>query len=129
MQVFIEKDGKNGMYYTSFFIDVQNDLSELPSEIKVYPLIIKPNDEVYSCDFMFDTIFIRKAGTEESDIVGIATLKNGIDTNEFYRIFEIKPCSVDEYHMYMFKFKQNYANTNIKFNAYAMEGTMIFAKD
>ena len=96
------------MYYTSFFIDVQNDLSELPSEIKVYPLIVKPNDEVYSCDFKFDTIFIRKAGTEESDIIGIATLKNGIDTNEFYRVFEVKSCTMHDYHMYLFKFKQNY---------------------
>lgn len=128
-QVFIEKDGKNDMYYTSFFIDVQNDLSELPSEIKVYPLIVKPNDEVYSCDFKFDTIFIRKAGTEESDIIGIATLKNGIDTNEFYRVFDVKSCTMHDYHMYLFKFKQNYANMNIKFNAYAMDGSMIFAKD
>ena len=71
--------------YISFFIDVPNDISDLPTEIKVYPLIIKPNNEIYSFDFRFDKIFIRKSGSDEENIVGVATLKNGLATNEFYR--------------------------------------------
>lgn len=58
-QVFTEKDGKTYVNYISFFIDVPNDISNLPTEIKVYPLIVKPNDEIYSFDFKFDKIFIR----------------------------------------------------------------------
>lgn len=90
--VFTEREGKSYAEYISFFIDVPNDLSDLPTEIKVYPLIIKPNDEIYSFDFQFDKIFIRKEGSEETDILGVATIKNGVSTNEFYRVYEVKPC-------------------------------------
>lgn len=128
-QVFTEKDEKTYTEYISFFIDVPNNLADLPVEIKVYPLIIKPNDEIYSFDFRFDKIFIRKAGSEENDILGVATLKNGLATNEFYRIYEVKPCSQMDYGLYVANFKTTYNGMSLKMNLYAMDGVMIFIKD
>ena len=80
---FVAKQLEKGIQsdYMSFFIDVENDISELPAEIKVLPLIIKPNDDIYSFDFRFKKIFIRKKGTDEDGIIGCAEIKNGFDTN------------------------------------------------
>lgn len=128
-QVFTERDGKNYPEYVSFFIDVPNALSDLPSEIKVYPLIIKPNDEIYSFDFRFDKIFIRKAGSDENDIVGVAKLKNGLATNEFYRVYEVEPCGRIDYGLYVANFKTDYAGLRFSVNLCAMDGVMIFIKD
>lgn len=64
---------ENEMEYISFFIDVPNGILDLPSEIKVHPLLIKLNNEIYSSDFRFDKIFIRKQGLDENAIVGVAT--------------------------------------------------------
>ncbi len=128
-QVFTERDEKTCTEYISFFIDVPNNLADLPTEIKVYPLIVKPNDEIYSFDFRFDKIFIRKAGSEENDILGVATLKNGLATNEFYRIYEVKPCSQMDYGLYVANFKTTYSGMSLKMNLYAMDGVMIFIKD
>lgn len=124
-QVYNTKEGKTCLDYISFFVDVPNGISDLPNEIKVYPLIIKPNDEIYSFDFRFDKIFIRKAGTEE-DIVGVATLKNGIDTNEFYRIYEVRACQETEYGLYILNFVDTYKSQKLNMNNYAMDGTMLF---
>lgn len=128
-QVFTEREGKTYTEYVSFFIDVPNSLSDLPTEIKVYPLIIKPNDEIYSFDFRFDKIFIRKAGSEETDILGVATLKNGVATNEFYRVYEVKPCRQIDYGLYVANFKTAYDGMRLSMNLYAMDGVMIFIKD
>lgn len=105
--------------YISFFIDVENDLSELPSEIKVLPLLVKPNDEIYSFDFRFDKIFIRKK--DSKTILGCAELKNGLETNEIYRVFEVKPCTINKYTEYKESFLKNFPK--IKINYYAMEGS------
>ena len=128
-QVYTEREGKTYTEYVSFFIDVPNNLSDLPGEIKVYPLIIKPNNEIYSFDFRFDKIFIRKAGSEETDILGVATLKNGLATNEFYRIYEVKPCTQIDYGLYVANFKATYAGMRMSMNLYAMDGVMLFIKD
>lgn len=128
-QVYTEREGKTYPEYISFFIDVPNSISDLPAEIKVYPLIIKPNNEIYGFDFRFDKIFIRKAGSEENNIVGIATLKNGIATNEFYRIYEVKPCQQIDYGLYIANFKTTYAGMRLSMNLYAMDGTMVFIQD
>ena len=125
----IEREGKNYTDYMSFFIDVPNSLSDIPSEIKVYPLIIKPNREIYSFDFRFDKIFIRKAGTEETDILGVATLKNGLATNEFYRIYDVNPCSQADYGLYVATFSTTYDGIKIPINFYAMDGTMVFISE
>lgn len=126
-QIFKELENGSSLEYMTFFIDVENDISELPTEIKVFPLIIKPNDEIYCFDFRFDKIFIKKRGGTESDIVGYAQLKNGLSTNEFYRVFEVKSCDIIEYFQYTDTFKDTYSN--ISFNVYAMDGEMIFLKD
>lgn len=111
----------------SFFIDVENDISELPTEIKVLPLIIKPNDDIYSFDFRFKKIFIRKKGTDEDGIIGCAEIKNGFDTNEFYRIFTVRSCDITEYYSYISKFTQEYSNITVNFAA--MEGSTIIYQD
>lgn len=126
---FTEKGGKTYTDYLSFFIDVANDISDLPAEIKVYPLLIKPNDEIYSFDFRFNKIFIRKAGSEEDKIVGVATLKNGIATNEVYRVFEVKACTQQDYGLYVATFKSAYPAMRLNLNLAAMDGVMLFIKD
>ncbi|SFB36612.1 hypothetical protein SAMN04488072_11970 [Lentibacillus halodurans] len=70
--------------FITFYIEIENDLSELPSEIKVYPLIVKPNGEIYGFDFRFDKLFVKRRNTnnEMESIVGCAELKNGLETNE-----------------------------------------------
>lgn len=114
----------NTFEYVSFFIEVDNDLRDLPTEIKVLPLIIKPNDEIYSFDFRFDKIFIKKKGCDEMSIMGYAKLKNGLDTNEFYRVFSIHECRLVDYINYIDTFKNKY--TKISMNLFAMEGRIIF---
>ncbi len=125
----VAKQLKKGIQYDyiSFFIDVDNDISELPTEIKVLPLIIKPNDDIYSFDFRFKKIFIRKKGTDEDGIIGCAEIKNGFDTNEFYRIFTVRSCDITEYYSYISRFTQEYSNITVKFAA--MEGSAIIYQD
>jgi len=125
-QVMKENAQSKAVEYISF-IDIQNDISELPNEIKVLPLLVKPNDEIYSFDFRIKKIFIRKKGSEEDGIVGYAELKNGLETNEFYRIFEVHACGIDEYYKYIFNFVNDYPQVTL--NYYAMEGTIITFKD
>lgn len=127
--VFTETEGKSHLNYLSFFIDVPNDITDLPSEIKVYPLLVKPNDEIYSFDFRFDKIFIRKTGSDENNIVGVATIKNGINTNEFYRIYEVKACKQIDYLLYTATFGDTYKAQKMNMNIYAMDGTMLFIKE
>ena len=126
---FVAKQLEKGIQsdYMSFFIDVENDISELPAEIKVLPLIIKPNDDIYSFDFRFKKIFIRKKGTDEDGIIGCAEIKNGFDTNEFYRIFTVRSCDITEYYSYISKFTQEYSNITVNFAA--MEGSTIIYQD
>jgi len=121
----VDKAGNgNGLSYIAFFIEVENGLGDLPNEIKVLPLIIKPNDEIYSFDLKHEKIFIRKIGSDENEIIGCAQLKNGIETNEFYRVFEVKTCDKSDYFKYIIDFQEKYKG--ISLNVYAMEGQMIF---
>ena len=115
-------DGVSSVDFISFFIYVNDDLSELPSEINVYPLIVKPNDDIYSFDFRFEEIFIKKKS--DNSIVGIAKLKNGLSTTEVYRTFTVSPCNESEYASYLFNFKQKYKSIHHDF--YAMEGQIVF---
>ena len=128
-QVFTEKDGKAYVNYVAFFIDVPNGIADLPTEIKVYPLIVKPNDEIYSFDFKFDKIFIRMAGTDEDSIVGVATLKNDLNSNEFYRIYEVNACRQIDYSLYIATFGDTYQSQKINMNIYAMDGVMLFINE
>jgi hypothetical protein len=122
-----DNPASNVVEYVAFFIDVQNDISELPSEIKVLPLIVKPNDEIYSFDFRFHKIFIKKKGCGEDSIIGCAELRNGLETNELYRIFDVRACNIAEYHKYIISFNQNYSKISI--NYYAMEGSIMIHKE
>lgn len=126
---FVAKQLEKGIQgdYMSFFIDIENDISELPTEIKVLPLIIKPNDEIYSFDFRFKKIFIRKKGTDEDGIIGCAEIKNGFDTNEFYRVFTVRSCDITEYYSYISKFTQEYPKITVNFAA--MEESTIIYQD
>ena len=115
-------DGVSSVDFISFFVYVNDNLSELPSEINVYPLIVKPNNDIYSFDFRFEKIFIKKKS--DNSIVGIAKLKNGLSTTEVYRTFTISPCNESEYASYLSNFKQKYKSIHLNF--YAMEGQIVF---
>ena len=127
---FKETEKGEMLDYMSFFIEVEKDISELPGEIKVLPLIVKPNDEIYSFDFRFDKIFIKPKGTDEKaeNIIGYALLKNPTSSNEFYRTFTVTPCDHTEYIKYLLTFKDTYSG-KFNMNIYAMEGTMLFYKE
>lgn len=114
-------EGKCSVDHISFFIDVDNDISELQQEINVYPLIIKPNGEIYSFDFRFEEIFIKRK--TDNNIVGVAKLKNGLSDKEVYRTFTVFSCDVGEYVRYLADFKQKYPSPS--FNLCALEGQII----
>lgn len=120
-----KKESGDKIDFITFYIEVENDLSELPSEIKVYPLIIKPNGEIYSFDFRFDKLFVkrRNINNERDSIVGYADLKNGLETNEFYRIFDVKECSYLDYLNYLADFDNR--TQKISMNFHAMEGQIV----
>lgn len=124
------KETKNGaiLNHISFFIEVNSSLNELPNEIRILPLIVKPNDEVCSFNFQFDTIFIRLKGGDETTIIGCAKKKNPTESNEFYKTFLIIPCGQEEYIKYLASFKKTFTG-NITINPGAMEGTMLFYND
>lgn len=116
-----EHEGTSSIDHISFFIYVNNDLSELPSEINVYPLLIKPNGDIHSFDFRFEEIFVKKR-TDDS-IVGVAKLKNGLSSSEVYRAFTVSPCNIGEYIKYLDTFKQKYQSIHLDF--YALEGQIV----
>jgi len=120
---FAKKDeNSNVVESITFFIDVETDLSELPSEISVYPLIKKPNGDIYSFDFKFEEIFIRRKNDKK--IIGIAKIKNGFDTNEFYRIYTVSSCDEKAYFQYLISFKFKYPK--ISLNYHAIDGSIVF---
>lgn len=122
-QMQVQKhEGTSSIDHISFFIYVNNSISELPPEINVYPLIVKPNDEIYSFDFRFEEIFIKKKGDDA--VVGVAKLKNGLSTKEVYRTFTVSSCDTGEYVEYLATFKQKYRSVHLNFHA--LEGQIIF---
>lgn len=121
--VIKENKDSNADQYVSFFIEVQNDLTDLKSEIKVYPMIIKPNGDVYDFEFSFPKIFIKKVGGGEETIIGIAELKENQLTNEIYRTYIVRSCDFVEYIVYMDKFVENYPQ--VPLNYAAMTGTIV----
>lgn len=124
---YVKKDcTSNVVESISFFINVNKDLSELPSEIAVHPLIIKPTGDVFSFDLQFDKIFIRCKDNDGNDkIIGCATIKNGLKTNEFYRLYTISKCDFADYSNYLVSFSSKYKKFHI--NYYALDGNIIFA--
>lgn len=121
--VIKENVDSNTDQYVSFFIEVNNDLTELKNEIKVYPMIIKPNGDVYDFEFSFPKIFIKKVGEGEGTIMGIAELKENQQTNEIYKTYIVRSCDFVEYIGYMDKFVENYPKVPLNFAA--MTGTIV----
>jgi len=122
-QMQVQKHGgTSSIDHISFFVYVNNDISELPPEINVYPLIVKPNDEIYSFDFRFEEILIKKKGDDA--VIGVAKLKNGLSAKEVYRTFVVSSCNTGEYLKYLSTFKQKYTSAHLNFHA--LEGQIIF---
>jgi len=59
--------------------------------------------------------------------VGDSKPKNGLETNEFYRVIEVYLCGIEKYHRYILNFVNEYLRVTL--NYYAMEGTIIICKD
>lgn len=87
-------------------------------------LLIKPNDEIFGFDLKHEKIFIRKKDSDENEIIGSAELKNGMETNEFYRTYKVRNCDRNEYLKYIVDFKEK--DEKISINNNLMEGQMIF---
>ncbi|WP_312060005.1 hypothetical protein [Anaerotignum sp.] len=122
-QVLQETDKGNIQKYVTYFIEVENDLNELPEQIKVMPLAIKPNNEIYSFVLNIDKIFISIKGKGESGIIGIASLQASKNSNNIYKTYNITPCTLPMYFEYIENYSKNYRNTT--FNYFAMEGEII----
>ena len=98
--------------------------------LEVFPLLVEPTDSIFFFFFKFEKIFIKKLQlSDENDdsIIGYAVLKNGVDTNEFYRVYEVFQGSKADYYSYLATFKQKY--NQLAFNFYAMEGEIISYSD
>lgn len=126
-QIFKETTSGSKLEYTSYFLEVETDLTDIPAEIKVMPLIINSEDEVNSFVLDLDEIFITKKGQAEDGIVGIAMAKPTTATNELYRTYEVKPCALHDYHLYIANFTKKYNKHHMNFNA--LEGEIIFLKE
>lgn len=125
-QLFKETDEVNILQYMVYFMEVKTDLSELPSEIKVMPLLINSNNEVCSYVLDLDEIFITTEGNAEQGIIGIARFSGSGNSNELYRPYKIEPCTMHEFHRYVATFAEKY--NGLKFNSNAIEGEAIFIK-
>lgn len=79
--------------------------------------------------FGLTRFLFRKQGSDENAIVGVATLKNGLDTNEFYRVYEVTACRQIDYVLYLATFKETYKEQKLHMNIYAMDGTMLYIRD
>lgn len=122
-----EKEDKSCIEYITYLIEVNREITELPSEIKVMPLLIDSNGEVYSYVLDLNEIFVCVKDKGESGIIGMATAKQNVDSNEIYRSFEVKPCTIVDYYNYISNFTTTYSNHHMNFNA--IEGELISYKD
>lgn len=59
----------------------------------------------------------------------MATLKNGVASNQFYRVYEVKPCQQLDYILYIAHFKTVYAGKTLHMNLHAMSGVMLFINE
>jgi len=126
-QILQETDKGSILKYMAYFIEVENDLSELPTQIKVMPLIIKPNDKIYSFVLNIDNIFITLKGKGEEGIIGVATIQCDTDSNEMYKTYSISACTMSTYYEYLINFEKNHQY--ITFNYEAMEGEVIILNE
>ena len=83
--------------------------------------------EVLLDELDLDEIFITKKGQAETGIIGVATAKPTTATNELYRTYEVKPCTLHDYYVYIANFTKKYHKHHMNFKA--LEGEIIFFKD
>ncbi|QUC66923.1 hypothetical protein [Aristaeella hokkaidonensis] len=121
-----EHDGKSYVDYIVYFLEVKNGITDLPSEISVLPLVIKPDGTIESRVLDMDTLFVTIEGQEEGGICGIAKIAPDQRKAAAYRKYTIQPASVDDFYDYLSTFKDDYANHQFRFKA--MEGSIVIYK-
>lgn len=127
-QLFKETDGGHLHHqYISFFLEVENGIADLNTNISIMPLLIKSDGEIYNFVFDFDTVFITLKGKGEEGICGIAEAQPVTNSNEMYRKFTVKPATIFEYCEYIANFQQRYSHLHI--NYHALEGEIVSYKD
>ncbi|MEG0834584.1 MAG: hypothetical protein RR413_03975 [Christensenellaceae bacterium] len=123
-QVFRKDKSSTAVEYTILFIEVKNELSELPSDLAIHPLLIKANQEIFEYNIPFDTIFIRKQG-KSNNIVGCATKTSIRENDNYYVHYSVRSCTKEEYDQYLSNFRTKYPSCS--FNMCAMEGIITLA--
>lgn len=122
-----EHDGKSYVDYIVYFLEVENGITDLPSEISILPLVIKPDGTIESHVLEMDTLFVTIKGQEEDGICGIAKVAPDQRKAAVYRKYTIQPASIDDFYDYLSTFTNDYANHQFQFNA--MEGSIVIYKD
>lgn len=125
----IYKETEKGLQhqYISFFLEVDNGISDLPNEIFIMPLIVRPNGKVDSFVLDFDTVFITQKGQGEKGICGIAKAQQLQNSNELYHKFSVNAASITDYYDYIANFQQKHTHLHLNYNA--IEGEIILYKD
>ena len=121
-----EHDGKSYVDYVVYFLEVKNGITDLPSEISILPLVIKPDGIIENHMLDMDTLFVTVKGQEEDGICGIAKVVPNQRKNAVYRKYMIQPASVDDFYDYYSTFKENYVDH--KFHFKAMDGSFVIYK-
>jgi len=122
MKIIYDKDQNVNSF--GYYIDVLDNISELPSSISILPLIIH-NNEVDFINLEVDTVFIRD---KNDKIIGKAVAEIPYFRNLFlkYRKFNVSSASTIDYFDYYNKLKKN--GYNIKSNYAAIKTTSVFLK-
>lgn len=121
-----EREGKSYVDYVVYFLEVENGITDLPSEISILPLVIKPDGTIEEHILDMDTLFVTIKGQEEDGICGIAKVNHAQRKGAVYRKYTIQPATVDDFYDYYSTFKQDYADHKFQFKA--MEGSFVIYK-
>lgn len=121
-----EHDGKSFVDYVVYFLEVEHGIADLPSEISLLPLAIKPDGEIEDHRLDMDTLFVTIKGQEEKGICGIAKVDTAQRKAAAYRKYTLQSASIDDFYDYLSTFKDDYANQKFQFKA--MEGSFVTYK-
>lgn len=116
-------DKQSFIDYVVYFLEVDNGLVDLPSEISILPLAIKPDGEIEDHQLDMDKLFVTIKGQKERGICGIAEVDPNQNKKALYRKYTVKPASVDDFFDYLSTFKEDYKNHKFEFGG--MEGTVV----
>ena len=122
-----ESEGKSYLDYIVYFIEVENDIHDLPTQISLLPLVIMPDGNVQYTRIPVKKIFVTLKGQDEKGICGYAEEELSQDSTEMYRKYTIKQGTQVDFIEYFANFKKDYADT--KFPMKAMDGTMIIYQE